>query len=550
MPELAPASPGTDAAAESPAPPQSSQDAAATSPPTPRPADAGPNAAPAAETSDPVAEATVLRANLERQISAAVGDCPAYARRLNDYLAEFPAGSPSDAYRRVIQSDLPALAAVAAWSQMLDRWAATDMRSITPTTAAELLGNARTWLADCEAFPAASAVRQRCVSLSAVAARTDDQGQPIQTQLLELFRHPALSAKFVLQTNSGQRYYLTGAPLRRGELRIGEYLADLNCTRKTVEVPNKDIDPQYSGAAAEGKLAQNALDILAQLDHSNWEQKFCRLIEIVRAEQRVDPRLQTLWLEQVLTVACRGSQPLQDALGPQLGSLRQLGFSLDLNWLDPNDPAAQRAREQARQFLWNLPNLLEAVTPAVAAQRSLQTFPAPSRYVWSGRLSRTPTGVWQCLSPAAAAYPNGPLLVIHRSAPAGPYQVQQIGVVSDGQPILSSEPLPALLEGRPVYTLSAPSPAPVNQSSSRAPPDRSLLRGLGSAPLARVRENARMPAAWPTLCELPLLLDSHSSAADVASLTRSTLCATRRCKPSRLAGQEHAESRRHQSYHS
>lgn len=419
--------------------------------------DSPPREAEVADDSPPSAITTALRTDLERKISAAVGDPSAYQRRLDDYVAAFPDDSVSRAYRRVVEADVPIATAVAGWNQMLVRWATTDMRRITPAAAVEMLSEARSRLEVCADFPASSSVRQQRAFLDAVADRIDKQGRPIQAPLIELFRHPALSAEFVLQTVGGKRYYLTGRPVRKGDARIYEYLADETLARKSVELPNVDMDPKKSGVAPQGRLAQNALAILTQLDDGNWEQSFVDLVRAIHTEERLDPLLKALWLERVLAVACRGSQPLSTAFAPQLDALAQLRLSPKMDWVDPDMPGAPRLRVQAEDVVNDLPDSIRATTPDPAARLAPQSFPEAPYHVWSGRLTRDETGAWRCVAPQAAGLPAGPLFIIHRPEPTGPCQVRQIKIsLSDESIGLSVDDSALLLEGRPVYSLIAP----------------------------------------------------------------------------------------------
>jgi hypothetical protein len=395
------------------------------------------------------AEVDTRIAESEKRISSAVGDAAAFGKELQQRLASIPQGPSSNAYRRVIETDLPILQVLNDWDGMLDRWHGMDMRSLSAGQARKLLTEATALLNSGDSLPGAAPVRSRCECLTAIAARVDDNAQPIQSSLLELFRHPALAAPLVMRTDRGLRYYLSGAPERKEKDRVCEYFTDLTLNRAKLTLPFASIDRAHSGTACQGSLARTLIGILDELTDSQWESKFFKMLTAIRDEKKLDPLLQAMWLERVMTVACRGSRPMEDAFGPHRETLRQLKLGEDVDWIAPEDPDMQRLRADAAKVVKGIPAFLEAVRPAVAAQRALKLFPSQPRQVWVGRLARGADGTWTCpcLEP-----PAGPLFVIYRESATGPIRVEQVAGVVEGRVVVSGEFPSALLEGRPVFS--------------------------------------------------------------------------------------------------
>jgi hypothetical protein len=261
-------------------------------------------------------------------------------------------------------------------------------------------------------------------------------------------------------TPNGTRYYGEGKPPEFDGDEVVRVTRLRNTKDKSV-TPIRRKDVVYIGDAPQwiltSKIAQalpagQATAVLKE----RWEETFCDLLAAIRGQERLEPILAVELYGQVLDVAMQGSYPIQSAFAGDSRVLKNSGVEIMVNWLDPDDEAARKARDRAVAALGELGDIAEKKRQALDLAAKLAGYQAPS-LVWFGWLRRDGSR-WDV---GCKELPkNGDLFVVEPDSDNSPMnkvqgKLARVGRLRNGVAQLHESP-GLFVEGRPLYVRQDP----------------------------------------------------------------------------------------------
>jgi hypothetical protein len=292
--------------------------------------------------------------------------------------------------------------------------------------------------------------------LKAIAQR-DNGGERIEVPLKKLFEDPLVADAWMLEMTTHeadgklnyaarQRYYFREHPNVDRNSPNFVYISTFDGKTKN-GLLWKDSNVIYADRAPQTVVADEVLPILKDLNDSNWEQSFCRILAAIHANHAMDPVLKVNLFQQTLDTAIRGSFSMEKAFGPHLEWIKEARIDVFANWLDPTDATVANIRNKAAAKLQRFPDVNAAIK---AAQQDMKTDHQLSDSRWVGWLHRNRDGRWACLG-SSDPHITGSLFVVCRQPTGEKLVLNAIGRWDHNAAIIDATAQPALAEGRPVY---------------------------------------------------------------------------------------------------
>ncbi len=385
----------------------------------------------------------------------ALNDGAAFNEVMRDFVRRYPDSTRGRDFKQVLLADPMTITAVAQWRELTSRLINTDLRHLSPSQAHEMLKAAQSDSQAFDSFTSDPMIRGRLAALARIAQRVDENSDSITKSLNALFAQPLTTIQFVFTTKTGQRYFLPLMPTRKDASYQLRYAVDPQLELRDTVVPISDLNGQESGKQAYQLVADRCQALLDELSDSQWEAKFFGMVQTILSNQQIDPTLKAIWLQQVLDVGCRGSQPLATAFGTYLKQLSTANISADFNWLDPEGPAVVATRQRCQQMLQGFPDLKATGTMVASSLKQLTATPdaADPGFHPVGVLDRDEGQAWTCaLKPSTT---DGDLSIIVKPRDEGTYEIVKMGRVTDGQAELSQDAAGHYLQGRVVFVGTA-----------------------------------------------------------------------------------------------
>jgi hypothetical protein len=378
-------------------------------------------------------------------VTRATGDCEAYQRALRSYADQFVTTPRASDFRRVAEGRA-AWEAVVRFSAFVERWNQEVPAQLDPDKAREYLKVVRQLLEGNDATlretPFGKAVQQRVPLLEAVANRNTSRAQ---TALQRELDQPIMRACWCVKDRTqGKRYYTFEEPkFQPGSHSIRFVINRTGDQRsRTVQADTAEI-----AVAPQVVLSKEIRSVLASLDHQNWESQLYRIMEAIYRADDVDELLRFDLLRMALKTACDGSYPMAEAFEKHDDTFSQSKVNLFANWMDPNCPEADKARQLARAELGRVPSFVTAWKQAREQLESLWR-PPGSPFRWTGWLRKNLQNEWE---PVANIHPSGPAEVFVFCTEGNNVQSVRIGTVQRDEMVLNSTAAATLREGMPLF---------------------------------------------------------------------------------------------------
>ncbi len=384
-------------------------------------------------------------------LTRSTGDCAAYQGALREYAAQFAASPRATDFLRVAESR-PVWEAVVHFSQFVERWNHEVPARLDPEKAGEYLATVQGLLRGGEGTlrdtPLGNALQQRAPLLEAIARRDSPRlRDPLQHEL----EQPIMRGCWCITAlASGKRYFVLEEPKlkpgvnnirfvinRAGELRSGIVRAE------DAEIT---VAPQVL-------LGKEIRSILTKLDHQEWESQLYQIMEAIYRAKDVDDVLRFDLLRMTLKKASDGSYPIAKAFEKHSEVFNHSKVDLFANWMDPNCPEAQKARQLARAELNQVPSF---ATAWKQAEEQLATLwqPPGSPFLWAGWLRKNLQDQWE---PVVNEPPSRPGDLFVFCTEGDNVESVRIGTIQGSEMVLSSiAAVPLLREGMPLFVVIAP----------------------------------------------------------------------------------------------
>ncbi len=298
------------------------------------------------------------------RITAAVGNEQAFRDALLKYATEFPGTDRAETFTKVAKAELPLWEAIAAWDSLVRQWSDENATNLSSAEAAKRIETAKALLAKHPLFFDAGAVKQRLPYLEAITRRVGAGGR-IETELIErYFHHDLVSALYEVHDADGTRYFCRDKP-------TGDTIRYLPDDDANATLRLKLLTPEIVATAVEAPQSVEcgkAEAALTGMTDEDWETTFLGILSSMYANERMDPVIKVQLMDAVLRVACTGSRCLDSAFGRPLEAFHRLSEELKVvDWVAPNDKAAQRPRAKAAGFLKSMgPRLSSATAQCLA----------------------------------------------------------------------------------------------------------------------------------------------------------------------------------------
>ena len=382
-----------------------------------------------------------------------------YARALEEYVKQFPTSARAKNFKLALKDRALWLAA-REWNRLLPP-AHNPPLDLKFADAAALAERLRAFQKDHgPAFYDAALARAYLLSLEGLAQEDESQAKTAARELRELFNRNYIRDVWALveRDRDGEQtrtYYLAEDPEDKLK-EAREEGRDLVGIHHLSGVDGKDAVKNISLAritrifrAPQSRLAETVQRMPRNFADPTWEAGTMAVAQAVRDTANIDPVLQLSLLDQVLTLAARGSYPLSVALEPHRKMIKQENVDLNVPWLNPVSDSASRSRPKARKLVAALPPFKAAADAAVTGKRELGQAVAKSRRELAGWLAWEKATGWQCQSPV-------PLRGIYTLGVvcAGPDQAviwKSVGKLADGKATFTDPQDSDLVEGRLLF---------------------------------------------------------------------------------------------------
>jgi hypothetical protein len=393
----------------------------------------------------------------------ALGNVERYKATLEGFVADFPQ-YPLSAEFALALKEQPLWNGVAAWNETVDVCHRVDVRTCPSDKAAALAKQIEKTVAKYPNYPQQETLDKTCLCLEAIAQRSGSEGGSPVKALKEMLNDPLIFGLQMVATTDGRRYY-TQKEVPSGLAAVKVHitsLIDFAQGTRDVAIDRDALIPlsptKLSAPAPQSVFAEIALRKLNRLEAAphEWESVFFSLANQLapgkqlpgKEHAAIDPVLQVLLLRRVLESGCQGSYPLQIAYAKHLATLKEPGFSLNVNWMDPDNEDAQRARRQARLVLEHF-NDIEEAGGLAAAELNRIASQRLATYRWIAFLSKDENNAWCCVGKPSPEL-SGRLFIVRR--PATSVELRPVGELRDGQMrLLNPSTAAGLLAGQPVF---------------------------------------------------------------------------------------------------
>lgn len=382
-----------------------------------------------------------------------------YARALEEYVKQFPASTRAKNFKLALK-DRPLWLAARDWNRLLPP-AQNPPLEMKFADAAALAERLRAFEQDHgSAFYDAALAQAYRLSLEGLAQQDEGQPKTAARELRELFQRNYIRNVWALVERDrdgaqSRTYYLAEDPEERlkgareeGRDLIGiHHLSGVDGADAVKNISVARIAKTFR--APQSRLAETVQRMPRNFADPTWEAGTMAVAQAVRDTAGIDPVLQLSLLDQVLTLAARGSYPLSVALGPHRQMIKQENVDVNVPWLNPVSDSASRSRPKARKLVEALPPFKAAADTAVARKKELGQAVADSRRELAGWLAWEKDAGWQCRAPVPlqGTYTLG---VVRAGADQGATW-KPVGKLAGGKATFSDPQDPDLLEGRLLF---------------------------------------------------------------------------------------------------
>jgi len=410
------------------------------------------------------------------RLAGLVGNAKAYRESLESFIKTYPNSSLTPQFQR-ISAEASLWESMQNWSKFLADERFQNLATISPENAAALLREGDALLSSSERLPLAEHFLSRRSYFESVAARLDDDGKNKVEALQTLFDNSLIGGLWLVETNSGERFYLTAKPdIDQGSapkqpLSLEPIASFDLSSSKRVTVPVGEV--RFVGAAPQAGLVSKCRPYLHTIRDGEWDRGFFAMARHVKESERVDPLLRFILLRRILEVGREGSRSFRGASQRLWERLETAEVDLTANWLVWDDTASRKARAQADTLLGSLDDF-NTIGQQTAAGLRKDIAPLPRIPVWVGWLRPGGESQW-CCEPQDHAKHSGDLYVVAFSTNADGTRVpswHKVAECSTGQVRWQGDADGRLAAGRPLYLLAASSPpetATISTDMQRSP---------------------------------------------------------------------------------
>lgn len=385
-----------------------------------------------------------------------IGKSANYERALRNYLKYEPAGERSEAFKSVLDLDIPYLETVHRWNTLADQW---NGMSLSPDT--EYGSTAKAIIAqvkkDFVEYPSASLVLPLSDYVDSICNRTDSSGKTILRGVKDILSSDIFSMNYLVF--DGEPIYFLNRPKDSANALAVDRLLDVrdlskykskSCAKnKLAMLPNQtlwDLSPH-------GQFARKVLPLLTN-EQQTFELRVCAVLSQLFENKDIDPILKCGLMQVMIAAVKPGSLILAQEMQEFEDAITTDTDLSDVNWLSMDDGLVKTARGLTQGNLARVTQTPREIYVSRIEPRVRESFserPKLTKLVWVGALSKNTEGTWQCIF-ASETDPDlsGELVIRDFSDPTNTRFIS-IGHRKQGKTVLDGSQLPQLTDGRLVF---------------------------------------------------------------------------------------------------
>ncbi|QDV42236.1 hypothetical protein Enr13x_20810 [Stieleria neptunia] len=386
-------------------------------------------------------------------LSTSIKDIDGFAEQLGQLAKSYPQLSSAPQYRRAA-IEAPIWRGTLQWVSIFEKIDRGLREGLRPGQARELIREGDRIAERWRIAPYEPSYRKLRPHLFCVSSRLDHADKRLDQRVTALLDEDAYAHLNLVILKSGQRYYVRAGSVkndpqkREAEL---DYVVDLvGLKTKKKRIKWAEIKPGVTLAphCALARKVRERLQLAEDLAGRQWESVFCNAIVDVTQAADADPLVRLTFFENLLRVACLGSEPMTRAFDRHLRALEESAkIDRTANWIAPQTAEDRTAIAQATEFFRRLPAVPKACEHALrlAVNPAGQDVPTLE---WVGCLGGASATGWEFFgSPPAQA---GKLRTVYRDRNLS-VKISTVAEVFDGVIRWQEGEDEAFVEGRPLF---------------------------------------------------------------------------------------------------
>ncbi len=386
-------------------------------------------------------------------ITAATGNLTDFQTALETYVKVFSDSKRAADFKSFVADGLPLYRAMEDWSKFAQDWRKAHQTPIHAETARELSEQLKQLERKQSNFPWASGIHARAEYIEAIIAQDDISSI---TDLKKLLADRLISNMWMIQAGD-ERYYSTKRLQIKSQPEVikVEYIAAFDGSKKEKPFRKSDFregGPNWYGPAPQSVVATNALDALAKIGQEPWELVFLSICHTIQTQERIEPIVQLILLEQVLNVGTKGSRILSELCKAPMNLLKTSPVDLTTVWLDPTNDDAKPQRSLAANLMRKMPSFKEMVPHTQQRLTALTEIPSLDP-IYVGWLVQSDEG-WRALSDTTSRG-AGSVYALTQTVESGAVEMTKFGEIgADGKIKLGA--LRVQREGQLLFAIKSP----------------------------------------------------------------------------------------------
>ncbi|WDI43734.1 hypothetical protein [Bremerella sp. P1] len=345
-------------------------------------------------------------ANFEQALSG-------YDEALKNYVTSFPNDPRSSDFKKVA-THAKTWSGAMKWQQLWHSWSVIPPRDLQDVVAQ---------IAECEKFlddfpeaPSASVAKSYLTYLKSIRMREEssdgDRSDGAKSQMAALFENALLSKVYLLELKDGKKYYLL-APLKKKLTNaastevvnfhpITDYYSALggNESKGTGKIKQVgEIKTLTTSLAPHAVIGSRVKETIDNCSLNEWDTYCLGLCKRILSDPEIDDFLKYFLLLRTAELAGEGNAHLKETMASVIRKFQDDEIDLAVNWMDPENEAAQTARELAADALKrvNIQDFESAWDESKKQTEQLtKRVQCPISVV--GHLEKDKKGSWKCLT--------------------------------------------------------------------------------------------------------------------------------------------------------
>ncbi len=349
---------------------------------------------------------SVISANMDvarslRKITAAAGQPANYRQALIDYTKEHTGTQRAEDFLTVIRSDFVLWEGVDQWNELWNRFRLLNLATASAAEAQQLLTEFESFNKTSGPYPGNTGVDAKIEAFRAIASRIAGASGSVSEQLNRTFSAKTISQAYMVELKDGTRYYAAAEPTSTASVVQFTWFTTttgLQTDEKTLGT-SKVIRPSSQDATSwqspQTKLASRLRPSLQKGIDTQFEETILTGVKELLKEDRIDPILRFLLVEQLLRLGASGSVFVTNQTSDHIDQIVQAGVSRLTNWVNPEDSRAGEERKLATAFLKEHGDtILAGLETAIADRGKTQELPAGPQMKCVGWLHRNAQAQW------------------------------------------------------------------------------------------------------------------------------------------------------------